>query len=336
VASVNEFFEADAGRAPRTPIPILRYSSDPVPQDRRYEDWSRRDWPRVRPIYRTVPSEPFNTRWESAQLGQMTFVRTEITAMRWERRLDDIRESDFDPIVVSMMEKGVAHGEIDGLPFRESDGMLHFHDLGRPSLHVSTASLTYALIVPRPLAEAHFGSLRDLTAVVLPPDAAAMAFAYAAELHRALPRLDLAHADRLGHVFLEVLAFGLAQHRPHLAPRVSAEQSLRARAIELIDQRMGDGEIPAVELCKALGVPRGRLFSAFRPEGGVGAYVMGRRLARAKAAIAERGTAEPIGTIAHRLGFSDASHLSREFRKRFGMTPSEYRRLARDEVSGER
>lgn len=297
---------------------------------------SRRDWPRTRPIYRTVPSEPFSTRWESAQLGPVTFVRTEITAMRWKRRLDDIRASDFDPIVVSMMEKGVAQGEIDGVPFRESDGMLHFHDLGRPSLHVSTASLTWSLIVPRPLAEARFGPLADLAAVVLPPDAAAMAFAYAAELYRALPRLDLAHADRLGEVFLEILALGLAQHRPHLAPRASAEQSLRARAVEAIEQRMGGGEIPAAELCKALGVTRGRLFSAFRSDGGVAAYVMGQRLVRARAAIAERGKAEPIGTIAHRLGFSDASHLSREFRKRYGMTPSEYRRLAGDEPPGER
>lgn len=333
---MSEFFEADHGRSPRTPIPILRYSTDHLPPEARYEDWSRRTWPRARPIYRTEPSEPFNTRWESAQLGSVTFVRTEISAMRWKRRLDDIRESDFDPIVVSMMEKGVAHGEIDGLPFHESDGMLHFHDLGRPSLHVSTASLTYSLIIPRTLAEARFGPLADLTAVVLPADAAAMAFAYAAELHRALPRLDLAHADRLGEVFLEVLAFGLAQHRPHLAPRVSAEQSLRTRAMEVIEQRMGDGEIPSSELCKVLGVSRGRLFSAFRSAGGVAAYVMGRRLARAKAAIAETGTAEPIGMIAHRLGFSDASHLSRAFRKRYGMTPSEYRRRVRDETSGER
>lgn len=333
---MSESVETEAARPPRTPIPILRYSTDHLPPDARYEDWSRRDWPRNRRIYRTVPSEPFSTRWESAQLGPVIFVRTEISAMRWERRLDDIRASDFDPIVVSMMEKGVAQGEVDGQPFRQADGMLYFHDLGRPSLHVSTASLTSSLIVPRPLAEARFGPLANLTGVVLPPDAAAMAFAYAAELHRALPRLDLAHADRLGEVFLEILAFGLAQHMPHLTPPLSAEQSLRARAAEVIDQRMGGGEIPVAELCKALGVTRGRLFSAFRSEGGVAACVMGRRLARAKAAIAERGTAEPIGTIAHRLGFSDASHLSREFRKRFGMTPSEYRRLAREDVSGER
>lgn len=37
--------------------------------------------------------------------------------------------------------------------------------------------------------------------------------------------------------------------------------------------------------------------------------------------------AEPIGNVAHRFGFSDAPHLSRAFRTRYGMTPREYRQM---------
>ena len=62
-----------------------------------------RSWPRSRPVYRTEPLEPFNTSWEAAVLGSVTFVYTEITGMRWERRIADIRVSDFDPVIISMM-----------------------------------------------------------------------------------------------------------------------------------------------------------------------------------------------------------------------------------------
>jgi AraC-like DNA-binding protein len=51
------------------------------------------------------------------------------------------------------------------------------------------------------------------------------------------------------------------------------------------------------------------------------------RLERAKAALADLERGEPIGTIAGRLGFCDASHLTRLFRTRYGMTPRDYRHL---------
>ncbi len=54
---------------------------------------------------------------------------------------------------------------------------------------------------------------------------------------------------------------------------------------------------------------------------------MGQRLDRACAALGQLEPPEPISNIAHRLGFGDATHLSRSFRKRYGMSPSEYRKL---------
>jgi AraC-like DNA-binding protein len=40
-------------------------------------------------------------------------------------------------------------------------------------------------------------------------------------------------------------------------------------------------------------------------------------------------SARPIGDIAYRFGFSDAARFSHAFRKRFGVSPSEYRRQGR-------
>ncbi|MBY8828930.1 hypothetical protein [Hephaestia mangrovi] len=90
------------------------------------------------------------------------FVYTEITGQRWERRLQDIRTSDFDPIIINMLAQGERQGDMDGRLFRESAGSFSIHDLGRPSLHVSSASRTYSMVLARPLARQWPGELRDL------------------------------------------------------------------------------------------------------------------------------------------------------------------------------
>lgn len=313
-------------KRPVNPLPILRWSTDALPPEQRYRTWYLRDWPRSEPIFRTEPSEPFSTRWESVQLGPVIFVHTEITGMRWERRRQDIRVSDFDAIIVNMMIEGEAQGDLDGRPFHQTAGMFHFHDLGRPSLHGSTASRTYSVVIPRPVAEAWFAPIHDLHGLVVGGAAARALFAYSAHLREMLPRLDLSEADRLGRVLLELLSVALLDSRPPPSSRLSAENILRRRAAEEIEQRLGR-EIVIADLCRALGTSRSRLFAAFQADGGIQTYILGQRLERARTALADPDPAGSINNIALRLGFGDASHLSRSFRKRYGMAPSEYRKL---------
>jgi len=297
----------------RQPVPILHYTTEHLPPESRYKAWLLRDWPRRTQIYLTEPIEPFNTRWESVQLGQIMFVYTEITGMRWERRAIDIRQSDFDPVVINMMITGLAQGDMDGRAFHEPAGTLHFHDFGRPSLHVSTASTTYSTLVPRPLAQQWFGPLRDLHGLVVPVREAEMLFAHAAQTRRMLHRLDAITAASMGRVFLELAAVALAQVRADTPLQETADSLLLQRAEEMIERRLGEGRITIADLCQS--------------RGGIHSYIAGFRLDRARAALADVDRIEPIGNIAHRFGFSDSPHLSRAFRARFGMTPREYRHL---------
>ncbi|WGM29902.1 helix-turn-helix domain-containing protein [Brevundimonas sp. NIBR11] len=313
----------------RRPIPLLRFTTDDLPPEDRYRAWHLRDWPRTQPIYRTDPTEPFDTRWLSGQLGPVMFARVEITGMRWERRLDDIRGSDFDPIIISMMKRGEAKGDFDGRALHETPGTFHFHDLARPSLHVSSASLTYNLVLPRELAVERFGPIGDLHGLVVAEKDAKLAFALADQVSDMLTEMDADQADSLGRIFLETLAVALAAVRPTQTGRVSAQVKLRQAADKLIDFQLASRDLGADEIARNLGVSRRRLFDAFRDEGGVRAHLLTRRLERARAALSAQEREEPIGLMAHRFGFADAAHLSRAFRARFGMTPSQYRRMLR-------
>jgi len=313
--------------SPASPISILRYSTEDLPPEGRYEAWLNRDWPRAERVYRTVPTEPFNVLMESVSLGQTLFARTEITAMTWERRPQDIRSSDFHPIIVNMMVRGAAQGDMDGRPFSEPEGAYHFHDLGRPSLHGSTASLTYSLIVPRDLAVVWFAPIDALHGLVVAGEAAAAVIELAEKFWGMLPRLTPQGAARFERSFLELLAVGVEVTTPDAPAHATSEHAVRVAAIAAIDQNLGLARASVGELCRVMGVSSDELTAAFRADGGVQAYVLARRLDEACNALTGLKVKEPIGNIAHRLGFSDAAHLSRAFRQRFGMSPRTYRQM---------
>lgn len=311
---------------PADAIEILRYSTAGLPPEARYPDWLARTWPRVDAIYRTEPIEPFTTSFESAELGEIVFVHAKVTAMRWERRLEDIRASDFDSIIVNMMVEGCAQGDHDGRAFREEAGEFHFHDLAKPSSHVSTASRTLSLILPRPLAAGLFGTLDDLHGLVVGGACADMLLGHAEQVWKALPALERAAAPALGRSLLDLLAVAVAQARASVPPAAAIDRRLRRRAETMIETQL-NRPLTMAGLCAALNVSRRSLFAAFSADGGVHHYIRTKRLERAKAALADLERGEPIGTIAVRLGFCDASHLTRLFRARYGMAPRDFRRL---------
>jgi AraC-like DNA-binding protein len=307
-------------------IEIQHYSTAHLPPAERYPDWLARSWPRIDAIYRTDPVEPFNTLFATAALGEILFVYTEITGMRWERRLQDIRSSDFDPLIVNMMVEGFAQGDFDGREFREEAGSFHFHDLAKPSTHVSTASRTFSLVLPRAVASALLGPLDDLHGLVVNGPCAALLLGHAEQVWQALPLLDRSGADALGRSFLDLLLVASAQARSSAASEATTDGKLRRRAEAMIATRLNK-PLSIAGLCRELHVSRRSMFAAFRQDGGVHHYIRAQRLDGVKFALADVERREPIGTIAARFGFCDASHLTRLFRARFGMTPREYRQL---------
>jgi AraC-like DNA-binding protein len=59
-------------------------------------------------------------------------------------------------------------------------------------------------------------------------------------------------------------------------------------------------------------------------------FVLGKRLARVHRLLTDpRNAACSIGSLAYDAGFGDLSTFNREFRRRYGMAPSELRAAAR-------
>src|SRR4051812_11709549 len=92
------------GRRMRATARLSRqfYSTSGLPAADRHEAWVNRHWPSLAPVYRTTPLEPFDTRSESLQLGELNVHFTTITAQRWERDAAMRRSWDPDALAVAI------------------------------------------------------------------------------------------------------------------------------------------------------------------------------------------------------------------------------------------
>ncbi|MBI1980308.1 MAG: helix-turn-helix domain-containing protein [Methylocystis sp.] len=108
----------------------------------------------------------------------------------------------------------------------------------------------------------------------------------------------------------------------------SRDATLR-RAKRFIEGRLGDPRLDPTMTAKALGLSIRYLNALFEAEGvSLMRYVWARRLEHCRADLSAQAQA-PIGEIAFRWGFSDFSHFSRAFRRRFGQSARETRMLSR-------
>jgi len=102
--------------------------------------------------------------------------------------------------------------------------------------------------------------------------------------------------------------------------------------IELLN-RDSDGRISLSDLAQRVGLGPSRLSHLFKSHLNVTIrdFMRERRLAKAAELLAT--TEERISVICIRIGFRDVPNFNHAFKRHFGLTPREYRRMHGDEVS---
>jgi AraC-like DNA-binding protein len=145
----------------------------------------------------------------------------------------------------------------------------------------------------------------------------AEAFSRAAEL-LSRPSALLEREEGL-HRFVELVARYFPRQRE--ASRVSASTVRIRRAREYLDAAALEAQNPSLtDLANLTGISKFGLLRAFKRELGITphAYLVQQRLHRAK--VLMKGGAS-VSQAASLAGFADKSHLTRQFRNSFGITP---------------
>ncbi len=135
--------------------------------------------------------------------------------------------------------------------------------------------------------------------------------------------------DPAGRLAVEGLAMALLADVARIDPDSTGPPPRWVdRAVEILHATATDDAPGLSEIAAAVDVHPVHLARVFRRHQGcsVGEYARRLRIERARETL--RHSTDPIGRLAHRLGYADHSHFSRSFRRATGMSPSEYRRRA--------
>jgi AraC-like DNA-binding protein len=276
-----------------------------------------------------VPTADFFQQTDAAFLGDTMFARVRSCLQANSRSNAAARRSGLDHVQLIFQMKGdyrFTSGDREAVC---APGSVRFVDLGRPFEAVQQAYDILDLIVPR---EALHGILadRDLHGLVLDGSqpATRLLTAHLGTLWHALDTLTVAEV-RAGADAALALAGGAAggQLRLDTPHRPSIERTPMQRARALVDARLADPALGPDMLGVYLGLSLRSLYRLVAKEGGVAAFIQGRRLDRAfRAVIAMRpGDGATLATIAYAHGFNADSHFSRAFKARFGVSPRDLR-----------
>lgn len=142
-------------------------------------------------------------------------------------------------------------------------------------------------------------------------------------------RLPSAALADLSETVIRMMGLSLSQGRQ--ATSDSALEEVRRGQLLQIQQyileNLADPDLTAQSLAVQFRISRRYLYKLFERHGQAPAdYILGMRLDRARQLLAEAGPGARISELAWRLGFSDAAVFSHAFRRRFGVSPTEWRR----------
>lgn len=141
------------------------------------------------------------------------------------------------------------------------------------------------------------------------------------ELHDPLQRAELAHTAG------ELLATLLRSAGGATAPRAAGREALLRMMRDFVRESLTDPLLGPEAIAERHGVSVRYVTSLFRDLGtSPAAYVREQRLERARRALDDPRRRElGIAALAELGGFTDATTLTRAFRRAYGVTPAEYR-----------
>jgi AraC-like DNA-binding protein len=158
-----------------------------------------------------------------------------------------------------------------------------------------------------------------LTDITVETQARSAVKAAGEKLRRLFPSADGVSTNLYG----EPLILDLAQRASGEAARSDLSQPQVRRILRLIEERLPE-KISVKEMAREAGLSESHFSRTFKRITGETPhqFALRLRLERASAALA-RPSVTSIADVAAECGFFDQAHLTREFRKKFGITPGE-------------
>ncbi len=288
----------------------------------------------VQPLFRVrVEDETmatFRAEVRGAPISDALLTACTSRAQSFERSMSDVRSSGWDHVVVQLYVSGGFEGRCGDRDVSVQAGDINVLDLNR-TLHTQATDFSnLTLILPRdrlPIAGSH-----DLHGRAIGRDSglAAVIGSHMRSLAEHAGSLSPREASTAIEALCLLLSGSDLREADPLV-RAAACASVHDRICTYIDHHLDDPGLSPAGIAAACRVSRATLYRLFGFDGGVMAYVAGRRLDRAFMALCRPDDGRSsIAQVAFRSGFTSETHFSRSFRTRFAMSPRDARRRARE------
>ena len=313
---------------------IQRFSTAAAPTDARLAYWNTL----ASEIYNNMvidadAEQAFAAEMVRAELGELSLMSAHSAAAQVSRRSDPQRNARglgmFD---LHFQLEGRSLNAQSGREAVLESGDFTLCDASRPYL-VRFTEANHMLCFKVPMA-ALTQRLGDVDALICKPvsgreGAGAMLSSFLASLW---PQIDQAEDGHWGETVSEViLDLMTLAYRPlsESAGPPSGRRQWMAKACGFVDEHICDPELGALVIAQAIGVSPRYVQMLFAAEGTTpSAFIQDRRL-RLAAERLRRPDAPCITEVAMAVGFNDLTHFGRAFRKRYGVTPRDYRDSAK-------
>ena len=241
-----------------------------------------------------------------------------------------IRRSGEDDLLVNLAVQGRVTVAQQGREALLRPGDLTVYDSALPCRIVCLDPFELLVLkVPRPLFEAHCPLVRDTMATQVPGDRGAGAliapFLHSLTVHARGLAPDT--SARIGATLLELLATALSDRPPASGGSHAPGAVHMGRARRYITDHIADPDLSPAVIAGALGISVRYLHALFRAEDtSPSRWILRQRLHMAARLLADPARADrSVTDIAYAVGFKDASHFTRAFKSRHGVSPREYR-----------
>jgi AraC-like DNA-binding protein len=222
---------------------------------------------------------------------------------------------------------------IDGAERRVEPGDICMLDLARPATLRTEGIENLSAIVDRSLLAPLLAEAGDIHGLVLRRDSEAgiAVREHLDEMWRQGADLTVAQGLDLSRSTAAMLAAVVGENSQSRAATRAELRSSQFRAIcRRIDRQIADPELCPAILARDFYVTRPTLYRMFEPHGGIGRYILGRRLTGVFRDLSDPLlTHRKIAAILRQWGFANHTAAGRAFRSAYGVTPSECRSRAR-------
>lgn len=279
----------------------------------------------------TIPDEVCSGTIRTTPLGRLKAVTVEgdcLSVLRTRRLVAQGNEDEY--VVVTLLERGVARLEQDGRAAPLGPGDIVIYDMARPvRLTLPPSFRTKSLVLPRDVLGLSESDTAHITACPLGPDAplGRLLSPFLAELVDGAETYPPRTSELMARNAVDLLRTVAAD----LLGRTSADTPEGNRALLLriqafIDGHLADPDLTPQVIARAHHISLRYLHKLFESEDAtVGRWIQRCRLEECRRDMARHTNGSTIAAVAHRWGFTSATHFSRVFRAAYGMSPREWR-----------